>query len=559
MDDHLMQRLIQEEISRRRLLKSLGLGGAAVLSIPALVAGFGGTSSSARAQAMGTDAEIDVVNWGTFGSSRTLFLPNNASIPAIILTANLMESLLQIDDAGTLQPSLAESWNQPDPLTYIYQIRKGVKFWDGSELTPEDVIFSLNYEIDPKYASQMNSYFTGVESVTQTDDMEITIKLNEPEATFRWIPGTYFAQIFQKKFYDAHTDDIGTAGVLVMGTGPYKPVELIPDTSLTIERFDDYWGAKPTAKKLVIKSIVEDSTRLVAMRSGELDGVGTFSVPVDQAKNWQSIDGVNVAFTSSLQLGTFAFNCGKEPWSDVHVRRACAHAVDREGLIKNVWGGHAAVAVAMPPPADWRGWLDDSDVAQRYSKIPRYEFDLDKAKAELEQSAFANGFSGVLVYDENFPQLAKAALNLSQNMAKLGGKIEVKQVTGDDWFSIISGPKDDSLNVTAGQLGTDYNDPGENIYLNFQSKFAVNGAYNFANFKNADVDKLLDEQLALPAQSPKRADKIFEVLNLLATEMPQLYLWWNDTAMAINEKYVFEGFNPWTWVQPWATRIKLAG
>jgi peptide/nickel transport system substrate-binding protein len=402
------------------------------------------------------------------------------------------------------------------------------------------VVFSLNYEVDPKYASQMNSYFGGVESVSKTGDMEVTIKLKAPEATFQWIPGTYFAQIFQKKFTEAHKDDIGTAGVLVMGTGPYKPTELIPDTSLTIERFDDYWGTKPSAKKVVIRSIVEDSTRLVAMRSGELDGV-------------------DIAFTSSLQLGTFAFNCGKEPWNDVHVRRACFHAVDREGLIKNVWGGHAAIAVAMPPPADWRGWLDDEDVKARYAKIPTYEFSLDKAKAELEQSAFAGGFSGTLVYDENFPQLAKAALNLAENMAKLGGKIDVKQITGDEWFAAISGPKDDSLNMTAGQLGTDYNDPGENIYLNFQSKFAVNGAYNFANYKNPELDKLLDEQLALPAHSKERVDKIFEVLTLLATEAPQLYLWWNDTAMAINKKYVFQGFNPWTWVQPWATRIKLAG
>ena len=167
----------------------------------------------------------------------------------------------------------------------------------------------------------------------------------------------------------------------------------------------------------------------------------------------------------------------------------------------------------MPPPADWRGWLDDADVAERYAKIPTYDFDLDKAKAELEQSAFASGFSGTLVYDENFPQLAKAALNLAENMAKLGGKIDVKQITGDEWFAVISGPKDDSLNMTAGQLGTDYNDPGENIYLNFQSKFAVNGAYNFANYKNPELDKLLDEQLAMPAHSPERADKIVEVLN----------------------------------------------
>jgi peptide/nickel transport system substrate-binding protein len=552
MDDQL-QRLINAEISRRQLMKSVGLG-AAMLSIPSLVRSFG-----AAVPALAAEGEIDSLNWGTFGSSRTLFLPNNASIPAIILTANLMESLLAIDDAGTLQPSLAESWSQTDPVTYVYKIRKGVKFWDGSELTVDDVIFSLNYEVDPKYASQMNSYFTGVDSITQTGDMEVTIKLKAPEATFQWIPGTYFAQIFQRKFTEAHKDDIGTAGVLVMGTGPYKPIELIPDTSLTIERFEDYWGAKPSAKKVVIRSIVEDSTRLVALRSGELDGVGTFSVPVDQAKSWASVEGVDLAFTSSLQLGTFAFNCGKEPWNDVHLRRACAHAVDREGLIKSVWGGHADIAVAMPPPSDWRGWLDDEDVKARYANIPTYEFSLDKAKVELEQSGFRNGFNGTLVYDKNFPQLAKAALNLAENMAKLGGKIDVKQITGDDWFAAISGPKDNSLNMTAGQLGTDYNDPGENIYLNFQSKFAVNGAYNFANYKNPALDKLLDEQLAMPAHSKERADKIFEVLKLLAVELPQLYLWWNDTAMAINRKFVFQGFNPWTWVQPWATRIKLAG
>ena len=515
-------------------------------------------SQSTSTSTGGVSGDIDTINFGTFGSSDTLFLPKTPASRSILLSSNLMESLLQIDDAGTLQPSLAESWTQPDSTTYVYKLRPNVKFWDGTPLTADDVVFSLNYQVDPANASQLNSYFVGVKSVEQSGDAEVTIRLKSPEATFQWIPGTYFAQIHQRKFVEAHGKDTGTAGVLLMGTGPYQPVELVPDQSLKIERFEGYWGKKPPVKTVVINSIVEDSTRLVAMRTKQIDGAGTFSVPVDQADTWSGIDGVNVSFTSSLQLGTFAFNCQKAPWNDVHVRRACAYALDREGLIQNVWGGHAQAAVAMPPPGDWRGWLSDDEVQQRYSEIPRYDFDLDKAKAELQKSAYADGFSGTLNYDENFPQLGKAALNLQQNMATMGGKIDVKQVTGDQWFALISGPKDDRLNVTAGQLGTDYNDPGENIYLNFQSKFAVNGAYNFANYKNPTVDQLLDAQLAMKAHSGGRADKIFEILKILADDVPQLYIWWNDTAMALYDQYAYTGFNPWTWVQPWATRITRA-
>jgi peptide/nickel transport system substrate-binding protein len=554
-----LDHLLHEETTRRELLRRLGLGGAA-LAIPGLFTTDAVGVDRARAALLApanVEKEIALINWGIAGTIRNVYLPRSADIPTIYVTATALEGLLSIDEHGRLKPGVAKAWRLADPVTYVYKLRSGVRFWNGDVMTPDDVVFTLIQAYDPKAASQLNTYFTSVKWAKHTGPNEVTIKLKHPEATFAQIPGTYFAQVIQKKYFLAHKKDIGTPGVLSMGTGPYKFTELIPDQSLTLERHEQYWGKKPPVKKIVVKPILQDSTRLIAMRSGELDGVGSFSVPVDQAKTWDGISGVDVQFASSLQLGTLAFNTQKPPWNDVHVRRALAYSVDKAGLVKALFAGHARAANAMPPPAEWAGWLAASEVEHRYAKVPHYAFDLDKAKAELAKSKYPNGFKGTVVYaDRDAATLGKACLSLAENVKRLGIHLNVKQITGDAWFALIVGPKDNRLNVTAGQLGADYNDPGENLFLNFHSQYAVNGQYNFANYRNPVMDRMLEAEQRLPEHSAKRAALLFQIMTYLARDLPQLYLWWNDTAMALKHDFVYEGFNPWTWVQPWGTHIR---
>jgi peptide/nickel transport system substrate-binding protein len=560
-DGFALEQVIKDQITRRVALKRLTAGGAA-LTLPGVLAACGGSSSSSKTLTKGGSApaseqEIELIKWGIAGDVQNVFLPSSADIPTIYVTNAALESLLAIDDNGRLIPSVAESWNQPDATTYVYNLRQGVKFWNGDPVTADDVVWTLQYQTDPKNASQLNTYFSSIKSIEATGPMQVTIKLVAPEATFRWIPGTYFAQIVQKKFYEAHKKSIGTPGVLTMGTGPFKFTKLVPGSEVVLERNDLYWGTKPRVKKLIITPIPDDSARLLAMRSGQIDGAGLYSVPVSQAAQWSSIGDVHVNYQTSLQVGVFGMNNQRPPWNDVHVRRAVAWCTDGAGLVKGLWGGYGQPANAMPPPALWKGLLPDDEVKRRYAALTTYSLDLAKAKAELAKSAHPKGFSATMVYANTDTQLGNATQALAANLAKIGIKLNVKEIPVDQWNAMLVGPKS-AIDSIAATLGADYNDPGENIYLNFQSKFATNGEYNFVNIKNAQLDAMLDHAHALNATDPKRYDALFAIMEFVAQQVPMVYVWWNDTAQALKSKYVFEGLNPWTWIQPWASRIKVA-
>ena len=117
-----------------------------------------------------------------------------------------------------LRPNLARSMHQPDPVTYVYKLRHGVKFWDGSPLTAADVVYSMNKHLDPKAASELASYYASVKWIRATAPDEVTIKLKAPDATFQYVPGFFAALVVKQQFWQDHLKDIGTAGVLTMGT-----------------------------------------------------------------------------------------------------------------------------------------------------------------------------------------------------------------------------------------------------------------------------------------------------------------------------------------------------
>src|SRR5262245_59176814 len=143
------------QISRRELLKGIGAGGAA-LALP-------GVAAAARER---EDASLDTLNWALGATIRSLdFVHSYDFTTAIVLSLGL-EGLLTYGNDGSLKPNLASSWSHPDALTYVYKLRPGVKFWDGSPLTAEDVVFSMSQHTQKAVGSQLASYYASVKSIT---------------------------------------------------------------------------------------------------------------------------------------------------------------------------------------------------------------------------------------------------------------------------------------------------------------------------------------------------------------------------------------------------------
>jgi peptide/nickel transport system substrate-binding protein len=288
------------------------------------------------------------------------------------------------------------------------------------------------------------------------------------------------------------------------------------------------------------------------MRSGEIDGA--FSLPIDQADQWAAIEGVTVKYAPELSIYFFSFDTEAEPWSDVHVRRAFAHALDKEGLLNALLKGHGQPAVSLPPPGQWGGVLPQDQVRELYATFPVYGFDLAKANEELAESLAPDGFAATVQYPDASPELGKIALSLSENLKQIGVQLTVTEVTSEKWLSDLY--SHENLGIQAIQFLPDYPDPANYANLHASVQAVKNGP-NLANYNNPTVDRLIGEQQS-SADPAVRAKAMGEMLRIAAEELPYLPVLWPDTAMAIRDTYVYEGFNALYFNVPWATKVKPA-
>src|SRR5215469_4009829 len=285
---------LSPNLDRRQALR-LGFG-AAALTLPGVLAACGNSSSggpSAGSSSSGatkhSSASIASLTWG-LGSSTIVGLDIATAFEghSMMVQRAGMEGLLAVTDQLGLAPLLATSYKyDPANLNYVFQIRQGVKFWDGTPMTIDDVVFSLTRHIDPKVSSQIGAYFTNVGAFTKTGPSELTIKLKRPDPTVA--NSLVFAPIMSKAFAGTIGSKLGSpgSGDRIMGTGPYHISTFTSSTSATVERFEGYWGEKPAVLKCTFNCIPNPQTLLLAAQSGQIDG--TFDVPVQQAADWKKI------------------------------------------------------------------------------------------------------------------------------------------------------------------------------------------------------------------------------------------------------------------------------
>jgi peptide/nickel transport system substrate-binding protein len=536
-----------EGLTRGRLLQRAGAVGAGgvLLSEPSLAAASARKGNVRRA--------TDMLTWALPGTIRSLdFVHSYDSLTTAVLGQGL-EGLLVFDDSGALKPRLAKSWSHPSPLTYIYKLRTDVKWWDGTPFTAADVEFCMGQHLDPKVGSQVATFYANVKSIKATGTHEITIKMKSPDAAFQYVPAGHAGLIVQKAFSQKQGKNIGTPSTLTMGTGPYKITKYTPDEGVSLVRNDAYWGPKPAIANLELKFITAQATRLLAMRSGQIDGA--FEVPVDQADQWARISTIRLAFAPQLSVYFFSFDTEAEPWSDVHVRRAVAYATDKVGMLRTQFKGHGEVATSLVPPGQWGGVLAQAAVKRVYAGFPAYKFSIAKAKQELAASGFKDGFSATLVYPDSVPQLGKMCLILAQNLKQLNIKLTVKQVNADKWLNDLYAHE--NLGIQSITFVPDYPDPVNYPLVLLGSKHAVKNDLNIANYKNPVVDKLLAVQEQATRQSV-RAKAIASMLKIAAVDEPYLPLVWPDVGVAVSKKFVYKGFNALYFNQPWATKIRPA-
>lgn len=431
----------------------------------------------------------------------------------------ITEGLLKFDEKLQLAPNLAEKWENPDPKTYIYHIRKDVKFHDGTPMTVEDVIFSMERTRDPKTAAYTGWMYNNVDKIEKVDDSTVKVTLKQPDALWRYTPATS-VRIISKAYYEAHKDNFGKPDGGVMGTGPFKYVRWQTGSSIELTKNEQYWDKSggPYLDKVVFKVIPEGTTRVTGLKTGQIDGI--INIPLDLFPIVEGLDNVTIQHTDSFITDLIAFNTKKKPFDDPNVRKAMNYTLNKKKIITEIVKNAGMEAKAVPiSPAIWTFAREKWEAA--YKELPDYAFNLEKAKEYLAKSSVPNGFQAKILTDNDTIRI-NSALALQAAVKPLGIDLEIEKVTGAELTTrSVSGARD--YDILMSIWGSDFPDPVGNLTPVFYSKNSGDGGGNFANYKNPKVDALLDEQITL-TDDQKRSELMIQAQKLIAEDTPWIVL-----------------------------------
>jgi peptide/nickel transport system substrate-binding protein len=353
----------------------------AVVICTALVGLWAGVETGHSAQT----APQGQMTWAIhFTIAPTYFEPaeHQGVITPMMFYYALHDALVKPMPGNVMAPSLAESWTESaDGLVYEFRLRQGVRFHNGDPLSAEDVVFSFE-----RYkGAAANELKTRVKQVEAVDAHRVRFHLHEAWPDFMTTfatPATGAAWIVPK----AYIEKVGADGFKQhpVGAGPYQYVSQDPGVGLILEANERYWRKVPYIKRLVLKSIPEDTTRLAMLKRGEADiAYGVLGAVAEEIQRDPNLKLVPVLGTVTQWVDIFSQWDPKSPWADVRVRRAANHAIDRQTLSDAESLGQSKPMGSIIPP--------DFEFALPL-EAPAY--DPEKARQLLREAGFPNGFDG---------------------------------------------------------------------------------------------------------------------------------------------------------------------
>jgi peptide/nickel transport system substrate-binding protein len=326
------------------------------------------------------------------------------------------DSLLAYDKDLNIVPGLAESWENVDENTWEFKLREGVKFHNGKELKAEDVVYSLTLgadatSVDPAAAS-VAGFKAAITNVEAVDDYTVRITTDGPDATVPgWFAWSRWSVIAPKDVYDQIEPTVE-----MDGTGPYKLVEYVQNDRLVFERNPDFWGeGQGCLDRLTLKIIPDEAARIAALRAGEVDIAEVTSY--DTARpllNDPNITVMTGTMGENRVMQISSKGDGK-PWDDKRVRQAISMAINRQGMIDNIYGGQAVLTASVP-----EGWGTYGLTQAELAENPYIKYDPEGAKALLTEAGYADGFDVSLIIPSTASEYVTLGEVIKENLAEVG-------------------------------------------------------------------------------------------------------------------------------------------
>ncbi|MFD1037529.1 ABC transporter substrate-binding protein [Virgibacillus byunsanensis] len=491
-----------------------------------------------------TDEQVLVFARGADSESLDFASTNDGEVSRV--TRQVFESLLSFsEESFEVIPGLAHDWKaEDDGKVYTFYLEEGVKFHDGTDFNAEAVKTNFERWADPahEYSFADDGYFHTIygtmfggfkgdeghviEEINVLGDHEVEFVLKEPLG--------YFLQNMAMDDFaiasPASFEEFGTElNQNPVGTGPFKFVSWSKDDSIILEKFEDYRKeGLPKLDKVIFKVIPDNSARLIALRSGEVDIIDGLNP--DDAEGVDAEDNLELYTRSENNFGYLGFNTTKEPIDDKLVRQAINHSIDRQAIADALYAGYASSAVNPLPP----GYLGYND------EIEGYEFSKEKAKDLLAEAGYKDGFEinlwSMPVARPYMPDPEKVAEIIQNDLSEVGITVNIVR---EEWAPYLEKTAEGEHDMFLLGLSGTNGDP-DNFLNNLLHSNNI-GSTNRTFYKNEKVDDLFDRARVLTDQN-ERAELYKEAQRLISEDSPMVTLVHSTPVLAARKEV--ENYKP---------------
>lgn len=402
-----------------------------------------------------------------------------------VVYANVFEGLTRIGSGGEVLPALAASWDiSEDGKTYTFHLHEGVKFHDGSDLTAEDVVFSLDRARADDSTNAQKALFAAIDTVEAVDANTVKVTLKNPQGSFLYNMGWGDAVIVAPETAEGNKEN-------PVGTGPFKFGNWAKGSSITIEKNPNYWGEPVALDKAEFRIIPDAAAAIPALLSGDVQAFANMPAG-DALAQIQADSRFEVVIGSTEGETILSTNNKKAPFDNLKVRQAVAHALNREEIIAGNGSGLGTPIGSHFSPGN-SAYVDLTGT---------YPYDPEKAKALLAEAGFPNGFDATIKLPPP-PYARDGGQVVASQLRKVGINLEIIPVEWADWLDQVFKNKDYDLTIVS---HTEPNDIG--IYARHDYYF---------QYENPEFDAVMAE-LDVSSDEAKRTELYQKAQRILAED-----------------------------------------
>lgn len=534
----------------KKHLKPLALLMAGLVTVLAGCGGSGADSEGGADSAAAAESSIVLAQSSEVANLNPLIQPRT---PDTNVQCLIFDYFVIPDENLNYVGNLAKSWDiSEDGTVYTFYLEEGVKWHDGEAFNADDVIFTFTSLADAAYTGGADNrvmpivgaaeYQAGtadsIEGLKKIDDYTVEMTLIEPNAAFL---ANMYTCILPEHILGEESpsewgnDDFNRAPI---GTGKYKFVEWKAGQYITLELNEDYFGTKPSIQNVTVQ-FGDDTTLVAALLNGEVDVL--YNLPATEIENVEAMNGVSVYNYEQMSVYYIGINQLTPELSDLRVRQALAHGVDKQTLVNTVYGSeNGYVSDDIFPSVHWSHNPD----------VTKYEYNPEKAKSLLEEAGYTmNDSTGYyekdgktlhLTYDLSSSTDGKQIAALIQQQWKAIG-VELEVIEQDfatlAYTKLLPGEATEETTAESFQLytlgfGVEV-DPDE--YNGYLSTSTGAGSWNFIHYSNPEVDALFKQQL-LDTDPAARAETFHKIAKIVSDDIPWIPLYEKATSTGLSDR-----------------------